>query len=158
MKIYVLTHYWDNGESYDDYREYESSSYYSTLELAAKAYWDETRDYKGSFTLFSVELDTQKKAILTKSENVPCPSAMQSLWWEQEYSQESSDDIYGIDYSYMCDDLYYWRYPACEEEDEEALTEEWLTHKGENYAVFKALEDDKDFDELLSILAYKDRD
>lgn len=158
MKIYVLTHYWDNGEKYEDYREYESSSYYSTLKLVAEAYWNETRDYEGSFTLFSVELDTQKKVTLIESEWVPCTSSMQLLW-EQEHSQKSSDDPYGIDYDYNCDFLYYWRYPGCleEKETEDFVVNEWLTHKGENYAVFKSLEEDKDFDALLSILAYKDR-
>ena len=34
MKIYIVSHYWDNGESYEDYRDYEDLFHFSTLKKA----------------------------------------------------------------------------------------------------------------------------
>lgn len=155
MKIYIVTHRWTNGEQGEEYQEYEESFYFSTLELAAKEYWNGTRDYIGKYILYSVELNTQDKLTLAESEWKKCPSVLQTAY--EEAMEESSHD-YGLeDYSYFCDDLHYWRYPACIEEDEDILMEEWLTHEGENYRLLKALEDDRDYDFLLSYLKYKDR-
>ena len=67
MKIYVVSHYYDNGESYEDYREYEDHKYYSALELATTAYYDEIcEEYIGCWELTVVELDTQKTVELDK--------------------------------------------------------------------------------------------
>lgn len=161
MKIYIVTHRWTNGEQWEEYQEYEESSYFSTLELAAKEYWNGTRDYIGKYVLCSVELDTQNKHTLAESEWKHCPSVFQMDFEEfMESQEEPSSQDYGLkDYSYYCDDLYYWRYTGILRDwEEEALIEEWLTHEGENYQILKELEEDKEFDQLLCFLKYKDRE
>lgn len=75
MKIYIVTHYWDNGCWGDEYRDYEECEYYSTLELAFIAYYNHINDeYQGEYTLESVELDTQKNETIRKS-----------LWVDYDY-------------------------------------------------------------------------
>lgn len=73
MKIYIVSHYYDNGESYEDYRTYETHQYYSTLEKASQAYWTFVcDDYQGQYKLYEKELDTQKDKLLEESVWLEC--------------------------------------------------------------------------------------
>lgn len=139
MKIYVVSHYYDNGESYEDYREYQSHSYYSTFELASTFFWDKvTSDYEGKYVLKSVVLDTQETNILEESAFLTCHSQ-----WDDYYNQENPepDDDYCPEYpdDYPDDgDVSYTPYDS--EEDE--LVEDYLHSEGTNFKTFKEIDDE----------------
>jgi len=75
MKIYIVSHYWNNGESYEDYRSYEDHFHFSTLKKAMTFFQDKvTSDYEGRYILISKELNTQEEEELAKSAWVKCLS------------------------------------------------------------------------------------
>ena len=133
MKIYVVSHYYDNGESYEDYREYEDHSYYSTFELANTLYWDKvTSDYEGKYVLKSVVLDTQETTILEESEYLKCHSC-----WDDYYNQENPEP--DCDYCPECpedEDIPYTPYDS----EEDALVEEYLHSEGTNLKIIKEID------------------
>lgn len=99
MNIYVVSHYYDNGESYEDYREYETHEYYSTLELASSKFQQETcGEYEGQYELSKVELDTQETECIEKTDYHRCHSML------DDYFSDNPED-------YMPDDYYSEDYP-----------------------------------------------
>lgn len=119
MKIYIVSHYYDNGESYEDFRDFEDFLYYSTLEQAIRVYWENTcGDYEGKYSLREITLDTQESKLLDESEWVKCNSMIDDYY----------DSLYEDDYPRD----EYWE--ECEEaRHEEEIVNSWLTHKGELY-------------------------
>jgi len=88
MKIYVVSHYYDNGESYEDYRDYEDHEYYSTLEKASSAFWSYvTSDYAGRYELARKTLDTQESELLEESAWIECKP-----YYSDDYFQHVLED------------------------------------------------------------------
>lgn len=119
MKIYVVIHFYDNGESYEDFRDYEDVYYYSSLEIATRVFWENICGYyEGKYSLREITLDTQESKLLDESEWVKCNSMI------DDYYESLYEDDYPRD--------EYWE--ECEEaRQEEELIESWLTHKNEMY-------------------------
>lgn len=139
MKIYTVNHYYNNGESYEDYREYEDILYYSTLDKAWSVFWAKvTSDYEGIFYLKELTLDTQETITLEESAWVNCKSS-----WDYpledyvgNYDDYYYDDYYydNFDYDRDYDNAIWETY-----EDEICAIDEWLTHEGENYKIFEEI-------------------
>lgn len=73
MKIYVVNYFWDNGESYEDYREYTSYHLFSSLRKAESYYYlHVVEEYEGRYSLIEWELDTQEKRVLDQSPYREC--------------------------------------------------------------------------------------
>lgn len=137
IKIYTVNHYYNNGEYYEDYREYEDILYYSSFKNASKVFWEKvTSDYEGIFYLKEVTLDTQESKILEQSVPIPCTNSWDSV---DDYEPDYTDDYD----DYYCEDFNYYRdYDNAVREslDKEICdTDEWLTHKGENYKIFEEI-------------------
>lgn len=135
MKIYTVNHYYDNGESYEDYREYEDILYYSSFENASKVFWEKvTNDYEGIFRLKEVTLDTQETKVLEESVWIDCKNS-----WDYPSEPDyigNYDDYYYDDFDYDRDyDNAVWQTL----EDEICAIDEWLTHEGENYKIFEEI-------------------
>lgn len=152
MKIYTVSHYYDNGESYEDYREYEDILYYSTLNKAWSVFWEKvTSNYEGIIRLKELTLDTQEAITLEESVWIDCKNS-----WdypsEPDY-MDNYDDYYYNNFDYYRDynDAIWETY-----EDEIYAIDEWLTHEGENYKIFEEINDIrltnllKDLEELTS--------
>lgn len=135
MKIYTVNHYYNNGESYEDYREYEDILYYSSFKNASKVFWEKvTSDYEGIIRLKELTLDTQETTTLEESAWIDCKSS-----WdypsEPDY-MDNYDDYYYDDFDYNRDyDNAVWQTL----EDEICAIDEWLTHEGENYKIFEEI-------------------
>jgi hypothetical protein len=132
MKIYVVTHFYDNGESYEDYREYTDYFMFSTEAKAYVFYCDMIlSDYEGRYSMYEKELDTQKQTLLEVSPWVKCTSYYDEHW-QGEYDPE--------DYYPDPMDSYkeYWRwdddtsYEDISEEEDKAWFE-YVTTPGTNY-------------------------
>lgn len=108
MKVYMLSHYYDNGESYEDYREYENHELYSTYQKAKDRFWASVvGDYEGKYVLTEWELDTQKKNQLEESPWIKCTSC-----YDEEWQGDYEPDYEDCDYSPDPTDSYkeYWRW------------------------------------------------
>ena len=151
MKIYTINHYQTNGESYEDFQDWEDVFYYSSLDKAYSAFWDKvTSDYKGIIRLKEVTLDTQETKILEESAWIDCKNS-----WDYP-----SEDYIGNYNDYYYDDFDYDRdyNDAVRQtlEDEIRDIDEWLTHEGENYKIFEEINAVrlvnllKDLEELIS--------
>ena len=150
MKIYVVSHYYDNGESYEDYREYENHELYSTYQKAKDKFWASVvSDYEGKYVLTEWELDTQEKSTLEESAWIKCTS-----WYDKQsccYEPDPEEYEYDEDYDYPpdpgADALEALKYLVVME-DREAyhreldLEREWLTHEGTNYQEWKECEEE----------------
>ena len=139
MKVYYVTHFYDNGESYEDYRSYQDTYLFSSFKKANSTFWDYvTSDYEGKYVLGEWELDTQNMKELETSVYLPCRPH-----WSYE-DEPYYPDYYDPD---LCieDSGENMEYLVYEDEVEEPSQEEeeWLTHKGENYKIFKEIEDDR---------------
>lgn len=138
MKIYTVNHYYNNGESYEDYREYEDILYYSTLDKAWSVFWEKvTSDYEGIFYLKELTLDTQKTKVLEGSVWIDCKSS-----WDYPSEPDyigNYDDYYYGDYDY--NDYYIDPYEELQMRELEEMEdiENWLTHEGENYKIFEEI-------------------
>lgn len=144
MKIYVLSHFYDNGESYEDYREYEEHKLYSTYQLGLKAFYDSVEsDYEGKFNLIEWELDTQKRQLLEESAWIKCKPYYNEEWqgdYEPDYEYE--EDAPDPTESYK----EYWRWedasPEYDDipEDEDKAWFEYVTTPGTNYREYQECE------------------
>lgn len=95
MKIYVLRHCYDNGESfYEDRRDYEIDAFFSTQEKAEAAYKEAiARDYVGSWALMETETDTGCPAVYHTLMETPyrkCPSQWDE--WIAQHTEKEWDD------------------------------------------------------------------
>lgn len=58
-EIYVILLNFDNGESYEDHKEYNFKKYFSTLEKATEFYNKKVKEpYIGAYFLYRIPLDT----------------------------------------------------------------------------------------------------
>jgi hypothetical protein len=144
MRIYVVSHYYDNGESYEDYREYENHELYSTYQKAKDKFWASVvGDYEGKYVLTEWELDTQKKSTLEESAWVPCKPWYNDVW---QGDPEPDDEPYDYSPDPMESTEEAFRY--LEGEDRESYYEElslerdWLSHEGTNYQEWKECEEE----------------
>lgn len=137
MKIYVVTHFYDNGESYEDYREYTDYFMFST-EAKAYAFYCEKilSDYEGRYSMYEKELDTQKQTLLEVSPWVACSSINQYEPCFEDYESEyDPEDFYP---NPMESYREYWRwddetsYDDISEEEYKAWLE-YVTAPGTNY-------------------------
>lgn len=151
MKVYVITHLWDNGESYEDYRESQCNMLYSTLDAAKSVYWSNvSKDYEGKFILREWELDTQYQTILEESKYIQCTPETYYDDYDNDYQDDESDYDYGRyqpDPSASIEEYWQWCDQLDDYEDidpdEYECEYEWLTHKGENLADLQQLEIDE---------------
>lgn len=154
MKIYAVLHHYDNGYTYEDYRYYTDTYLFETRKAASDYFWTKvTDDYEGSYELYEWELDTQNKVLIEDSVWVKCSpdDAIDDDWdknWE-EYYDDKANDI--LDYNLSLYDTI--EYLTIREELQ--IEDEWLTHEGENYKLFKEMEEAKtkaEFKTLNSLL------
>lgn len=144
MKIYIVSHYYDNGESYEDYREYENHELYSTYQKATDKFWASVvGDYEGKYFLIEWELDTQEKEILEESAWIACKPYYSEEWQgnpEPDYEgydclpdpMESTEEVFRyLEWKYR--ESYY---------EELSLESEWLNHEGTNYQEWKECEEE----------------
>lgn len=146
MKIYVVTHFYDNGESYEDYREYIEYAMFST-EAKAYAFYCEKilSDYEGRYSVFEWELDTQEKTLLEESPWVKCSSMYSCDDWQGEYEPEYNPEDYYPDpmESYKeywrHEDTFWHRNDDISEEEDKAWLE-YVTTPGTNYREYQECE------------------
>lgn len=137
MKIYVVTHFYDNGESYEDYREYTDYFMFSTEAKAYTFYCEKIlSDYEGRYSMYEKELDTQKQTLLEVSPWVECSSLNSCEDWQGEYEPEyDPEDFYP---NPMESYREYWRwddetsYDDISEEEYKVWLE-YVTTPGTNY-------------------------
>jgi hypothetical protein len=141
MKVYAVIHYYDNGETYEDYREYRDTALYSTLDKATSVYWENVcDDYNGMFRIYEWELDTQEVTMLEESvylHKYPEPERPDCDYYD-DCEELNPEDWPGND-EYMIDE---WN-STITEEDEPLDIEEWLCSEGYNYKIFKEIEEDR---------------
>lgn len=166
MEIYIVSHFQDNGESYEDRQTWTNRWLFSTWEKAYAFYCNQIIDtYKGTFKLWKVKLDNYID--LDNSGLVLETSPWGGYtYFEPEYDfpEDSEIDEEYCQCDYPEDSIKdYWKYEdsmysydsTCISEEEEAVITDWLTHKGENYQIFEEIrkcEEDKLTIELLKDL------
>lgn len=146
MKIYVVTHFYDNGESYEDYREYTDYFMFSTEAKAYNFYCEKIlSDYEGKYSIIEWALDTQEKVLLEESPWIECSSLNSYEDWQGDYEPEYDQlepcyDQYGYYFNPRDPEKRshdaLWALEMLEREEyyeELSLENEWLTHEGTNY-------------------------
>ena len=145
MKIYLVSHYYDNGESYEDYRTYEDHFYYSTLKLATSIFWDKaTGDYEGKYVLSSVELDTQETECLEKTPYLPCSSQWED-YFEQNNPEPEDEEYDDLPDPNKSAEEAFRHLDMVDREDcyrELDIEREWLSHEGSNYQEWEECEEE----------------
>lgn len=146
MKVYAVTYYWDNGESYEDYDHYQETKLFSTYEKANTFYWDRvTSDYEGYYTFFEWELDTNEQTPLDESPHISCTPQRYRV--EPDYYEVDDEQFMpGEDYDPVATMYAYAELELYKEEWEAEM--EWLEHKGEQYEILESIEQDRLEDEL----------
>lgn len=164
MKVWIVSHFWDNGEKYrEDLEEYQDYKIFSTYEKAMDYYCGcICPEYIGRYTLDGYEVDTHEIEQLEKSPWVDCPSYADYLE-EKMLDSYRSDNEPEVDYeligSYWDENLERWRHgnvhtdwnnypeedatPNSDIKEELKAEREWLTHEGENKAIFDEIAKDK---------------
>ena len=153
MKIWIVEHHYDNGESYEDYREYMDYTVFSTYDKAMDFYCSKIiPDYEGKYILKEIEANTQRWSKLEESPYVKCSSAWDSIYdpmaeeearkcEEIDRIESDRNQLQGMTY-YPTD---YWEeeYDSQQEPlsycEEMRAEDDWLHHKGENYQVFEEI-------------------
>lgn len=145
MKIYVVTHFYDNGESYEDYREYTDYFMFSTEAKAYAFYCDKILlDYEGRYSMYEKELDTQKQTLLEVSPWVKCSSMYPYEPCLEDYESDPCEQYTdSVDY---VDDYTMAVYESIK--DELKAEAEWLTTKREQGEILDEIEEDRLNDEL----------
>ena len=148
MKIYVVTHFYDNGESYEDYREYTDYFMFSTEAKAYGFYCDKIlSDYEGRYSMYEKELDTQEQTLLEQSPWIKCTPS-----YAYEPSPEDYHDYEPNPWEHYDDYVSYddeYTMAECESiQDELKAEEEWLTTKREQGEILDEIEEDRLNDEL----------
>ena len=147
MKIYVVSHYYDNGESYEDYREYENHELYSTYQKAKDKFWASVvGDYEGKYVLTEWELDTQEREILEESAWITCKP-----YYNDEWQGDYEPDYEDYDCSPDPIDSYkeYWRWEDSLPDLDDGISEEedkawfkYVTTPGTNYREWEEVNED----------------
>lgn len=137
MKIYIVTHFYDNGESYEDYREYEYYYMFSTDAKAYAFYCEQIlSDYEGRYSLIEWELDTQKRVLIEESPWVNCTSEWDRMCEENAREQETEWEPPYLD---PADSIYdYWKWEDMgnyeySPEEEDRIVLEYLNTPHTNY-------------------------
>lgn len=145
MKIYVVTHFYDNGESYEDYREYIEYTMFSTEGKAYAFYCEKIlSDYEGRYSIFEWELDTQEKTLLEESPWVKCSPMYSCDDWQGDYEPEYNPEDYYPDP--MKSYKEYWRhedafwYQDDIPEEEDRAWFEYVNTPGTNYREYQECE------------------
>lgn len=159
MNIYIVSHYWDNGETYpEDYTDYRKHYYYSSLELAQGKYYGEIlKDYEGQWEFIEKTLDTQEENIIEKSPWVKC-----SPWdgYYPDYDSEDNEEYEELDLyeeswdshaSFYSNDSWKDNYDKALKELEKDANE-WLVHKGDNFKNYAEITKDE-IDDMCKELA-----
>ena len=148
MKIYVVTHFYDNGEFYEDYREYTDYFMFSTEAKAYAFYCDKIlSDYEGRYSMYERELDTQEQTLLEQSPWVKCVSSYTQEPSPEDYPDYEPDPWEQYDGYVSYDDEHTMaEYESIQ--DELKAEEEWLTTKREQGEILDEIEEDKLNDEL----------
>lgn len=154
MNIYIVTHYWDNGETYPEDRiDFEEHKMYSTLALAQSEYYSHiTDDYEGKYTLTEKTLDTQEERKLEESPWVECKCFLDCCdynddncccndYYEYPDPEKSVEDFWRWYDMCKCQDEYR---KNCDIKSELDAEREWLTHKGENWEIFEEIKKDRE--------------
>ena len=142
MVIYVVIHYYDNGESYEDYREYQDSYLFSTENKASTFYWERViNEYEGQYKLFKWELDTQVRHELEASVYLKC----RSMYDTDDYYNYNNTDYNGYEYNISDDYSEYDDYNYITEIQAETY---WLNTPREQAIILGEIEEDKLLDEL----------
>lgn len=129
-KIWIISHYYDNGESYEDYAEFQSHEFYSTFNKAYGAYCNHVfSDYEGKYYLIEKTLDTQEGLILEESPIIECTSQWDSYFEEYEPTQDDYEE-YHYDWDNWEERYYCTGEPKHPELDIETAWEylDWLEH------------------------------
>ena len=146
MKIYVVTHFYDNGESYEDYREYIEYTMFSTEGKAYAFYCEKIlSDYEGRYSIFEWKLDTQERALLEESPWVKCSPMYSCDDWQGDYEPEYDPEDYYPDPMDSYKEYWRWEDEASYEdisEEEDRAWFEYVTTPGTNYQTFKEIEDE----------------
>ena len=142
MDIYIVKLHQNNGESYEDNYQWDTYEYYSTWELAYSYFCNQIADsYKGEYTLIKKTLDTQEEIVLETSPWGGYTSMYDQEEYEEYVEPAEDKECYGPEYS--IEDA--WRYMdlenTCTNWNESEDIDSWLTHKGENYQIFKEIEE-----------------
>lgn len=143
MKVFVLTHYLDNGEEYpEDRMTWEEHYYFSSEEMLCASYsLDDYEDKEfGRWKAEAIELNTQKTEVLWKTEWKHCRS------YEERYGKFTADPY--EDYDFPQDYDYSENYDDEDSDDYANYLEEWgdanewLIHNKSNLrALLEELED-----------------
>jgi len=149
MKIYAVLHYYDNGLSFEDYREYTDTYLFETRKAANDYFWTKvTDDYEGKYELYEWELDTQNKVLIEDSIWITC-TPIDDIYSSIDFDDcyQEAEDYFTIEQETIKDYLY----TNPDDIDESTAEIEWLTHEGENYKLFKEMEEAKNNAELKSL-------
>ena len=158
MKIWIVKHHQDNGEHYEDRYTWDEFYYFSSYEKALAYYCDHIiDDYLGSFSIVEKTLDTQEETELEYSPWGGYTSMYDDVDNEC-YSEDYEDDHYCDDSEDGWPSLSIDELAEQQSIQEELMAEkEWLTHEGENYQIFKEIEEcelaklNKALDELITL-------
>lgn len=146
MKVYAVTHYWNNGESYEDYDHYEETRLFSTYEKANTFYWDKvTSDYEGYYSFYEWGLDTNEQTPLDESPHIACTPYRCGV--EPDYCEVDDEQFMPEeDYDLVAANYVCAEYGSIQEELQAEA--EWMEHKGEQYEILESIEQDRLEDEL----------
>lgn len=145
MKIYIVRHHYNNGESYEDYREYTDDSLFSTEDKALAFYCSKIiPDYMGEYSIYEKTLDTQEEALIEKSPWVDC--AYYRYEYKEEYEEDYSDFEIPDKWEPIDAGESLEEYKSVLEELE--AEEEWLTTKREQGEILDEIENDRINDAL----------
>lgn len=113
MKVWIVSHFWDNGEKYrEDLLEYQDYKIFSTYQKAMDYYCScIIPAYIGQYILDEYEVDTHEVMQLEKSPWEDCPCQYPDH--EPEYEPDESDYEENYDPykgSYYDENLEKWRY------------------------------------------------
>lgn len=151
MKVFVLTHYLDNGEEYpEDRMEWEEHYYFSSEEILCASYSLDDYESKemGSWKAEAIELNTQETEVLWKTDWKSCRplnnyddefDPTPDPYVDEDYYDEDSDDY--------ADYLEEW-----------SDANEWLVHNKSNLKDYLALYEEQLADEPFSPLEFVTRD
>ena len=146
MDIYIVSHYYNNGESYEDYREGETHEFYSSFEKASKAFWNYVcDDYEGKFVLIRKTLDTQEAERLEESVWMKCSPWYCQEEWQGEHEPEYDPEDYYPDPTesykeyWRHEDTFWYRDDDISEEEDRAWLE-YVNTPGTNYQEYQECE------------------
>lgn len=96
MEIFIIDHYYSNGETLEDYRSFLDYECYSSYEIALSKFHEYTSDsWEGAYVLRRVVLDTQETWVIEESEYKPCIPKIEDPDLPEDYDDTSYWEDYG---------------------------------------------------------------